>query len=166
MNVLGKGVYFLFKGEQLVYIGKSTRCIYSRIAKHCEDQGKDFDSWEYREKSGYTDQDIGFLETDLISYFNPPLNVMHSSKYGSRCRTKKGYMKVVDRIIRSSDAEMKGLPKGYQCKCKDCAFYRMETLPGYWGKNRRRACPFERQPDEDDFCSRGMRIEEWTSAER
>ena len=103
MNVLGKGVYFLFKGEQLVYIGKSAVSIYTRIGNHCADPWKDFDSWECREKRGCSDRELLSLESYLISYFQPPLNTCHahhSYGHGANCKTKSGYLKAIDRVIR------------------------------------------------------------------
>lgn len=67
------GIYFLFRGSDLVYIGQSVD-IHRRIQDH--KQSKIFDSFSYIE---YPEHQLSRKEKDLIKFFNPPLNVIHAT---------------------------------------------------------------------------------------
>lgn len=62
------GVYFLFKGEELVYIGRTERGL-GRIIDHI--QMKDFDSYSFK---SCTYAESVKLEKELIGRYKPKLN--------------------------------------------------------------------------------------------
>jgi len=69
------GVYFLFDGNELVYIGKGWNC-FLRVAEHTrKDSNKIFTSWNYvhiDDKNEY-----GMLERELIKSYKPRYNKNH-----------------------------------------------------------------------------------------
>lgn len=65
-----RGVYFLFKGNNLRYIGQSENLI-SRIYTHVS-KCRDFDNYAYIEVSAYA---LKYIEAAFISAFDPPHNV-------------------------------------------------------------------------------------------
>lgn len=67
-SVFRPGVYFLYKGSCLQYIGQSIS-ILNRIRSHRED--KDFDKVFYIPVS---EEDLDHVETHLINKYKPPLN--------------------------------------------------------------------------------------------
>lgn len=64
-----QGVYFLLRGEEIVYVGQSGNVL-SRMAGH---QNKDFDL--VRMIQTYGDKERTFLETSMIRSFRPEYNV-------------------------------------------------------------------------------------------
>lgn len=66
------GIYFLFDGDELVYIGKGWNCLL-RVAEHTrKDSDKSFNSWSYipiDDKNEYCR-----LEKELIKKFSPKYN--------------------------------------------------------------------------------------------
>ncbi|MDY0134825.1 MAG: hypothetical protein RBS14_03965 [Atribacterota bacterium] len=71
------GVYFLYDGDELVYIGKGWNC-FLRVAEHTrKDSDKKFTSWSYvriENESEYV-----ALEKQLIKRFSPKYNKTHKS---------------------------------------------------------------------------------------
>ncbi len=66
------GVYFLFDGKELVYIGKGWNC-FLRIAEHTrKDSDKIFTSWNYIHIKDKTEYNA--LERKLINKFSPKYN--------------------------------------------------------------------------------------------
>ncbi len=77
MNIIRSCVYFLFDGDELVYIGKTTN-LYYRIGQHVADGYKKFDRFEVFETD---DQDR--LEEFLIRLLKPKYNkVVPGGNYG------------------------------------------------------------------------------------
>lgn len=80
------GVYFLYKGDKLVYIGESS-CIITRLMQH---QEKEFDSFRYileRDEVARLK-----LEKKYIQKHAPPYNVIHNpliNTQKARVRYKK-----------------------------------------------------------------------------
>lgn len=68
MKKIIKGVYFLFDGDELVYIGQSGN-VYARIGQHIREGHKEFDSWEV-----YETEDYIRLEPLLIGLLRPKYN--------------------------------------------------------------------------------------------
>ena len=64
-------VYFLVKGEAVVYIGKTVN-IQARIEHHKKDENKDFDDVFFIPAKD--EQEMDALERKLIRAFEPPLN--------------------------------------------------------------------------------------------
>lgn len=78
MKPVLSGIYFLFKGQEVVYIGQSSD-IYRRISEHRlgvpkrKGPPKDFDRWEYYEIEDEDKRDA--VEYFLINLLKPRLNV-------------------------------------------------------------------------------------------
>lgn len=68
MQMIKPCIYFLFNGNELVYIGKSDN-VYKRIGDHIAEGSKKFDRWEYIET-----YDNELLEAHLISILKPKYN--------------------------------------------------------------------------------------------
>lgn len=64
------GIYFLFDGETIVYIGKSTD-IHGRVHAHLKDPGKHFDRYAYIAVSS---DDLDAAEFEYIKLFEPKYN--------------------------------------------------------------------------------------------
>jgi len=71
------GVYFLFYGDDLVYIGKGWNCLL-RVAEHTrKESDKVFTSWNYipiENKDEYN-----ALEKELIKIYQPKYNKIHNN---------------------------------------------------------------------------------------
>lgn len=72
------GVYFLYDGDELVYIGKGWNCLL-RVAEHTrKDSDKKFTSWSYvavEQESAYR-----ALAKELISRYSPKYNKTHHNR--------------------------------------------------------------------------------------
>jgi len=66
------GIYFLFKNDELVYIGKTTKGL-NRIMTHLE--CKEFDSYSFH---SCTERELNSLEIELIKRYRPSLNKTHN----------------------------------------------------------------------------------------
>lgn len=69
------GVYFLFKGDECVYVGKSRR-VHLRVAEHMRGdfRFKDFDSYSWVATSSESEAES--LETYYIALLRPRLNIV------------------------------------------------------------------------------------------
>lgn len=67
------GVYFLFRGDEIVYIGQSYD-VYSRVIDHKSDPSKHFDKWAYIEVDETERLEI---ERRYIEMFQPQYNQTH-----------------------------------------------------------------------------------------
>ena len=66
------GVYFLFDGKELVYVGKGWNC-FLRIAEHTrKDSDKIFTSWNYIHIED--EAEYNALERKLINKYSPKYN--------------------------------------------------------------------------------------------
>lgn len=65
------GIYFLYQGEELIYIGKSKN-IFGRVGSHCA-HGREFDSWTY---APVEQDEILQAERKAIEKYRPRLNCM------------------------------------------------------------------------------------------
>lgn len=78
------GVYYLFRNEQLVYIGESA-CVFSRITEHIKEGVKEFTHFKYEACENRKE-----LERSLIRKYRPIYNstynpnVQEVSKYGRK----------------------------------------------------------------------------------
>lgn len=68
------GIYFLFKGDECVYVGKSRR-VHMRVAEHMrrDFRFKDFDSYSW---VPCTEADASSLEAYYIALLRPRLNIV------------------------------------------------------------------------------------------
>ena len=64
------GIYFLYNGDELIYIGQS-RSILSRIGQHVKG-GKSFDSYTFVECD---EEDLDSMEAGYIKHYHPSMNV-------------------------------------------------------------------------------------------
>lgn len=64
------GIYFLFDGDEVVYIGKSTN-IHNRLNSHEHDRQKKWDSFTFLEVEGIFS---GALESIFIGSYRPRYN--------------------------------------------------------------------------------------------
>ena len=71
MKKVTKGLYFLYNGDELVYIGKSSN-IFSRVGQHIRENIKMFDNWNY--KIIENDKERDEMEGYLIEIFKPKYN--------------------------------------------------------------------------------------------
>lgn len=159
LRVVGQGVYFLFKGEELVYIGKA-KSIYSRIGQHVV-SSKDFDSWDYYEcrPESYSPTTVELLEAHLIEWFKPRYNVAHAQGHDESptAVSKEEYARMIRGVIRDWEIEMKIRPRDATCFCKDCKWYGFAE-EGH-GRNRHAVCPMRRLPDPYGHCYKAERKE-------
>lgn len=80
MKMIRGGVYFLYDGEELVYIGQSDN-VYRRIGQHISDGQKMFDSFEVYETDDYIR-----LEGLLINLCKPKYNKTSGTQVVSQRR--------------------------------------------------------------------------------
>lgn len=80
LKVVREGVYFLYDGEELVYIGQSDN-IYRRIGQHISEGVKRFDSFCFYEVG----EERIILESYLISKFQPKYNQTCGSTIAPWC---------------------------------------------------------------------------------
>lgn len=72
------GIYFLFDGNELVYIGKGWNCLL-RIAEHTrKDSDKKFTSWNYISINDINEYNR--IEKELIKKHNPKYNKTHNKQ--------------------------------------------------------------------------------------
>lgn len=75
------GIYFLFDGNELVYIGKGWNCLL-RIAEHTrKDSDKKFTSWNYISINDINEYNR--IEKELIKKHNPKYNKIHNNQKGT-----------------------------------------------------------------------------------
>jgi predicted GIY-YIG superfamily endonuclease len=78
-DLMVRGVYFLYQGKEIVYIGMSDKNIMERICAHTEDTEKGFDSFTFNSHGG-TKKQIEHIEKLMIKKYNPKYNVRHKQK--------------------------------------------------------------------------------------
>lgn len=71
-------IYFLYRSEELVYIGKSIS-LFGRIFQHIMNKNKEFDSLRYLEVPDFVDLDK--LEIEFIIKYRPIYNIQIKNKY-------------------------------------------------------------------------------------
>lgn len=69
LTLVTGGLYFLYKGKELVYIGKSTNPM-ARIGQHVQDKDKDFDAAYVRPLNNF----LPNVENYLIALHKPKFN--------------------------------------------------------------------------------------------
>ena len=78
MDVVTEGVYFLYDGDELVFIGTSNN-LFWRIGEHVKEGAKKFDRFEL-----YPTKDRLRLEGFLIRMFHPKYNVSDGAYWDKR----------------------------------------------------------------------------------
>lgn len=84
MRKITGGIYFLYDGDNLVYIGQSGN-IFERVGRHIKDNVKKFDNWEYQIVEDKEERNN--LEGYLIKVFKPKYN--QKGEYTSLYRTER-----------------------------------------------------------------------------
>ena len=81
-----RGIYFLFQGDTVVYVGQSAD-IQSRLSVHMSDENKEFDSYAYFE---FPYGDLDMQEGDYIMEYQPFLNstMPKGSRWKSQAQLK------------------------------------------------------------------------------
>ena len=97
------GIYFLLKGDKVVYVGQTINNVYMRIGTHMQ-QGKDFDSYYFIECSEF---ELDDLEAYYILIFDPFYNVQITSakRFMTKDKLKKKFgvsKHVINKVIRES----------------------------------------------------------------
>ena len=101
---LARGIYFLFDGSNLVYIGQSEN-IFKRVPIHLET--KQFDSWNYIE---FAEDDLNILEAEFILKYQPKYNksIPKNNRWISQSLIKKihniGKIET-NKMIRNNEVE-------------------------------------------------------------
>ena len=83
INVNGesaRGLYFLIRNEEIVYVGKSNKNVFQRISNHT--RNKEFDSFSYELHPNKSEDGLSELEAEYIAKFAPEYNKqLHSDRY-------------------------------------------------------------------------------------
>lgn len=79
-NVLVRGIYFLYKDNEVVYIGKSDDNVMRRVCEHFQGASKDFDSFAIIPYPVSPAQ-LNNIETRLIMKYQPRYNIMKKKDY-------------------------------------------------------------------------------------
>lgn len=86
INVSAKrGIYFLYRGLELVYIGQTVN-LFRRIGQHLDDKTKEFDSYKFLEINGNIN--LMKIEIFLIKRFQPTYNKARKKTYTREVRNK------------------------------------------------------------------------------
>lgn len=78
-----RGVYFLHRKGQVVYVGMSSVNCMKRVLSHYDD-GKEFDSFSIRVLDNLSDFQLKEHEKVLIKKFKPEYNVVHNSLWDDK----------------------------------------------------------------------------------
>lgn len=76
-DFLVRGIYFLYKGKNIVYIGMSKENVMERICAHANPTGKyykDFDSFSFEKHEDKSDKQLRSIESSLIFKYKPKEN--------------------------------------------------------------------------------------------
>lgn len=87
-DYLTKGIYFLYKNNKIVYIGKSDNNIFRRICDHYEEKSKEFDSFTFK-KYDVSNKALLKIESILIKKYSPICNKIYN-KYNNKPRILYG----------------------------------------------------------------------------
>ena len=136
MEIIKQGIYALFDGEELVYIGQSNS-IYARVGNHIREAVKTFDSFELFPLPDNIDNwCLNGIESALIEWFNPKYNKALIRGKTRTYKSKKNYIKAIQKIIDRElpryvlEEEYETLPPQF-CFCKDCAYNPLNQIaPG------------------------------------
>jgi hypothetical protein len=74
-----KGVYFLHRQGQVVYVGMSRFNCMERVLAHYNEGRKQFDSFSVRRLASISDKQLEEHERFLIKKFNPEYNIIHAT---------------------------------------------------------------------------------------
>lgn len=69
---VARGIYFLIKGDKVVYVGKSETNIFDRVTNHS--RSKDFDSFYYKLYPKANEEELHLIEARYIAKYAPKYN--------------------------------------------------------------------------------------------
>ena len=72
-----RGLYFLIRNDEIVYVGKSNKSVFQRVNNHARD--KEFDSFSYELHPNKSEYELSELEAEYIAKFAPEYNRRLSS---------------------------------------------------------------------------------------
>lgn len=167
---IGKpGIYALFSGEELVYIGKDSH-LPARILQHQRDKEKEFDSWRAFPITGISDNELLNIEGALIRHYSPKYNVVGVGfREGKpKCKSKSGYVTNIERRIENMrcDFDLESIGFTY---CRDCCAYQenMDLIRDHISNPTRMAienrCPVYGNQGlygKEDGCTRGVTLQD------
>lgn len=104
------GVYMLYKGDDVVYVGQSQNSIIQRISYHSTD--KEFDS-------------IAFMNVPehLLDYLEAALIIKHKSKYNKSLPLKSEYFGLVKEAYLFDDISAELKEKHFVIKARGVRYY-------------------------------------------
>ena len=73
----GPGIYFLLSGEEIVYVGRSSKCCYRRVLQHVDNGIKEFDGARWLQLD---EADTTIIEQLFVKLLQPPLNGSGTSR--------------------------------------------------------------------------------------
>ena len=79
-----KGIYFLYQGKTIVYIGQSKTNVMLRICSHFADESKTFTRFSFQSKKSLSDIKLNQLEKRLIIKHKPIYNTIYKNKPNKR----------------------------------------------------------------------------------
>lgn len=165
------GIYALFEGEELVYIGKDSH-LPARILQHQAEGVKVFDDWKAFPIKGISDKELLKIEGELIWHYSPRYNavgVCQSHRGKSRCKSKKGYVANIERWIEKMHCEDIDLECIGFTFCRECCAYQgnMDLIRDLISNPTRMAienrCPVYGKQGlygKEDGCTRGITLQD------
>ena len=78
-----RGLYYLYKNNKIVYIGKSETNVMQRVLTHYLDKEKDFDSYLIVLKPQINNKTLGDMEKKAIKKHLPKYNKIHNDLYNT-----------------------------------------------------------------------------------
>lgn len=78
-KIMVQGIYFLYQGKEIVYIGMSETNVMERICSHQKEYIKEFDSFSFEKHKCSIDR-LKRLEKSLIKRYKPKYNKVHNAK--------------------------------------------------------------------------------------
>lgn len=73
-----RGIYFLYKNGEIVYVGMSETNVMTRITRHFDDADKDFDHFSIQAHPKMSRRQLLGKEKALIRRYNPKYNIVHN----------------------------------------------------------------------------------------
>lgn len=167
MEIFKQGIYALFDGDELVYIGQA-KSLYARVGRHIREGAKSFDSFELFPVEG-VEEWLGSIESRIISYFQPKYNIAHSGETPKHVLlSKQRYIKRIQQLIDIEVKEAKRDTFVWEhgiIRCSECA---LNPDNGFGGYSLNKRTTLKYQPGcnlinwniydpESDGCTRGVK---------
>lgn len=137
------GIYFLMRGDQVVYIGQSINVV-SRVCTHMREGKKNFDHFRYMPCDF---NDLDKIEASFISMFDPEYNSTMPPGFGFySVHQWSNFYDVPVRLLRAFIEKSGLLPqKKWYPECEICVFVEfMNFCLGKRWQGRRKRIDFEK----------------------